>query len=263
MKLRHFLILAAAALVSACGRSERSGNKLIVGMDMTYPPFEYKNEKGEPDGVDVRIAEALAEDLGRELELRALPFESLIPELKNGSIDLAISAMTANDERRESIDFSDPYVYTSLALMVGKDSPIASIDDLKAKKDAVVVAKLATTGATWVLENMPEAKLVMLDDEVACVQEVAQGKADAFIYDQLSIFRHQQKNAATTKALLAPFQDEAWAIGIRKGNEELKRQVNDFLKRFRESGGPQRLAEQYLVEERKLLDEMGMEFIFR
>src|SRR5690606_23829683 len=112
MKRRRFLPFALLALAPAgCrrGGSDATGSgELVIGMDMTYPPFEYKNEKGEPDGVDVRIAEALADFLGRPLRLVPLTFESLIPELKGGGIHLALSAMTANDERRKSIDFSDP-----------------------------------------------------------------------------------------------------------------------------------------------------------
>jgi polar amino acid transport system substrate-binding protein len=95
------------------------------------------------------------------------------------------------------------------------------------------------------------------------VLEVAQGRADAFIYDQLSIYRYQKENARTTRALLQPIVEEAWAIGLRKGDDELRRQVNAFLKKFRAEGGFAKLGEQYLAEEKRLLEEMGIPFILR
>lgn len=261
MNRRTFLPLIPAGFLAACS-GDTGPKPLVVGMDMTYPPFEFKNEQGEPDGVDVRIAEALAKYLGRELKLEAYAFDGLIEALKAGKVDVVISAMTATDERRKSIDFSDPYVSTALAMLVQKGSPVTSVEDLK-KPGAKVTAKIGTTGESFTREVLPAAGLTVLDDEIACVLEVAQGRADAFIYDQLSIHGHAQKNAGTTRAILTPIRDEAWGIGIRKGNDELRLRVNAFIKEFRESGGLTKLADQYLVKERKLLEDMGAPFIFR
>lgn len=267
MHRRAFLPLLPAALLTACGKPETSGTtatgkKLIVGMDMTYPPFEFKNEKGEPDGVDVKIAEALAAHLGRPLQLEAYAFDGLIPALQSGKIDLVISAMTATDERRKSIDFSDPYVFTALAMLVGKDSPIQTPADLQ-KPGLRIIAKIGTTGESYTREHLPQATLTLRDDEVVCVQEVANGAADVFIYDQLSIYKHAQKNAARTRAILTPLRDEAWGIGIKKGNDTLRTQVNTFISEFRAAGGLNKLADTYLTEERKLLESLGSSFIFR
>jgi polar amino acid transport system substrate-binding protein len=235
---------------------------LVVGMDMTYPPFEFKNEKGEPDGVDVRMAEELAKKLGRPLQLESYAFDGLIPALQSGKIDLIISGMTADEERRLSIDFSDPYAHTGLAMLVAKDSPIQSIGDLK-KPGSRVTAKLGTTGEKWARKNLPGASVSALDGEATCALEVAQGRADAFLYDQLSIYKYCQANAATTRAILEPFVEESWAIGIRKGNDALRAEVNVFLKEFHESGGLARLGDIYLVEEKKMLKAMGQPFILR
>jgi len=183
-----FLCLAG---LSSCGKSPEAaggaGTPLVVGMDMTYPPFEFKNEKGEPDGVDVRMAEELAKKLGRPLKLESYAFDGLIPALQSGKIDLVISAMTANAERAQSIDFSDPYAHTGLAMLVGKNSPIQGVEDLK-KPGIRITAKLGTTGETWARANLPNATVNALDGEATCALEVGQGRADAFLYDQLSIF---------------------------------------------------------------------------
>jgi polar amino acid transport system substrate-binding protein len=262
MNRRKFLTLVPAGFLVACER-EAGPRPLVVGMDMTYPPFEFKNEKGEPDGVDVRIAEALAKYLGRELKLEAYPFEGLLAAVPAGKVDLAISAMTATDERRKSFDFSDPYVFTALAMLVPRDSSVKSAADLN-KPGVKITAKLGTTGESYARENLTLAgEPIVFEDEVQCVKEVAMKLADAFIYDQLSIYGHWEKNKDTTRPILTPIREEAWAIGIRKGNDELRLKVNAFLKEFRESGGLAKLADQYLVKERKLLEDMGAPFIFR
>ena len=110
--------------LGGCGRRRAAGatgGALRVGMDLRYPPFEMQDKAGRPDGVSVRLAEALAADLGRPLAIVPMDFSGLIPALKTGNIDLIISSMTATDERRQSIAFSEPYAFTGLALLVRKD----------------------------------------------------------------------------------------------------------------------------------------------
>ena len=79
--------------------------------------------------------------------------------------------------------------------------------------------------------------MLPLEQDTACALEVVQGKADAFLYDQMSIYQFAKKNPDTTRGLLEPFQKESWAIGIRKGNTELETQVNAFLQDFKAHQG--------------------------
>lgn len=231
-------------------------------MELSYPPFEMQDAAGNPDGVGVRMAEALAAHLGRPLQIVPMGFNGLIPALQTGNIDLVLSSLTANDERRKEIDFSEPYAFTGLALLVRKGSNIKSIEDLKSP-GRVVAVKSATTGEMWADANLPQAKKSVFEEQTACVQEVSQGRADAFIYDQLSIFGYAQANRDTTEGLLRPFVEESWAIGVAKGNDALRQQVNQFLVAFRADKGFETLAERYLKEEKRLLDEMGIPFILR
>jgi polar amino acid transport system substrate-binding protein len=231
-------------------------------MNLAYPPFEMQDKAGQPDGVGVRLAEALAARLGRPLQIVSMDFTGLIPALKTGNIDLILSSMTATDERRKSIDFSNPYAFTGLALLVGKDSAIQSIDDLKGA-GRTITAKAGTTGETWAIRFLPDAKRVVFEDQTACVLEVAQGRADAFIYDQLSIYKYAEENQATTRGLLKPFVEESWAIGMAKGNDTLRTQVNSFLDEFRKQDGFSKLGDQYLRDEKKFLESVGIPFILR
>lgn len=265
---RIFLSFAAGVALLACcgcGRKPASGDQgavLRVGMDLSYPPFEMQDKSGNPDGVGVRLAEALAAHLGRPLQIVPMEFSGLIPALKTGNIDLILSSMTATEERRKSIDFSDPYAFTGLALLVRKDSPIQSIEDLK-QHGRTITAKTATTGETWAIHNLPNAKRVVFEDQTACVEEVSQGRADAFIYDQLSIYKYAEEKKETTRGLLKPFVEESWALGIAKGNDALRGQVNAFLAEFRKQGGFGKLGDRYLSQEKKFLEAAGVPFILR
>jgi His/Glu/Gln/Arg/opine family amino acid ABC transporter permease subunit len=259
------LLSLSLMCLAGCTAVQDKREPLVVGMELTYPPFEFVDEQGNPDGVSVRMAEALADYLDRPLKIENIKFDALITALKSGSIDCVISSMTANDERRKSIDFSDPYVTTGLAMLVGRDSDIKGLDDLK-KPGRIVVARLGTTGENFVRQHLPDAKLNTMQEDPACALEVAQGKADAWIYDQLSIFQHHKNHAKSTRALLTPLRPEQWAIGLRKGKDgevnALRDSVNVFLRQFRESGGFEKLAGRYLKEERQLVSELGIPFIF-
>jgi polar amino acid transport system substrate-binding protein len=230
-------------------------------MELAYPPFEMTDPQGRPAGISVELARALADALGRPLRIENIPFDGLIPALKTGRIDLIISSMTATEERRQSIDFSDRYLRTGLALLVRADSDIGGIRGLDQPGRKVAV-KLGTTGEKYAKDFLHHAEVIVLKEESACVLEVIQGKADAFIYDQMSVYRHWSRNRETTRALLEAFQHEDWAIGIRKGNDELREQVNAFLADFRARGGFEELGNRYLSDMKAAFAEMGYDFVF-
>ncbi|MEO0416336.1 MAG: transporter substrate-binding domain-containing protein [Verrucomicrobiota bacterium] len=207
------------------------------------------------------MAKALGESLGKEVVIEDVAWDGIIPALRSGKIDLIISSMTKTPERERAIDFSDGYVSNGLCMLVAADSKIKSEADLN-KKGVRVVVKLATTGDLWAKANLKNAQVLALDTAATAALEVAQGKADAFIYDQISIYQYWQKNKETTQAILDPIRSETWGIGMRKGETELKTAVNAFLKEYRESGAFDQLAERYMAEEKKTFEQLGVPFIF-
>ena len=267
MKSLFLLPLASFALFTLLGcdgesETPRSGPKpLVVGMEMRYPPFEMRNAQNEPDGISVRMAEDLAAYLKRPVEIQDVEWDGIIPALKTGKIDVIISSMTRTEERARAIDFSDGYVTNGLCMLVGKNSKIQHVSDLIPGETKIAV-KLATTGHTFAKENLSGIDLVILDDAATCALEVVQGKADAFIYDQISIYNFWKKNEEKTRPVLQPIREETWAIGIKKGETELRNSVNAFLKDYREKGRFDDLAEQYMATEKKEFEELGVPFIF-
>ena len=251
-------LLVVVALSSSCIAADKKGT-LIVGMELAYPPFEMTNTRNEPIGVSVDLAKALGTALGKEIQIRNMTYDGLIPSLKTGKIDLIISSMTATEERAHSIDFSDPYLQTGLCLLVRKSSPVQGIADLD-KPGMTVAVKKGTTGHSYARKQLKFARVLVLDKEASAVLEVVQGKADAFIYDQMSTYSNWQRNPQTTRAILKPFQQEAWAIGIRKGNDSLKARVNVFLKEYRAAGGFEKLGDIWLKEQKQQFKLLGYSF---
>ena len=230
-------------------------------MELSYPPFETVGPDGKPQGVSVDMAEALAQKLARPLVIENIAFTGLIPALKSGKIDLIISSMTASPERSRAVAFSDPYLTTGLGALVPAASGLNNLGDID-QKGRTVVVRQGTTGEVFARAKLRNARVVTLDKESACVLEVSQGKADAFIYDQMSVFQNNKRNPDTTKALLAPLQTESWAVALRKEDSDLLGQVNSFLQEFRAAGGFDRLSDKYLAEEKAAFAAQGIPFVF-
>ena len=249
------LLLLFAAGVSA------ADPPLRVGMELSYPPFEMTDPQGRPTGVSVRLAEALGRHLGREVVIENIAFDGLVTALKTRKIDCVISSMTATPERAKSIAFSAPYLKTGLALLVNARSPVRAAADLDAA-GRVVAVKKGTTGHQYAATSLKRARVLVLDKESAAVLEVSQGKADAFIYDSLSVYQNHRRHADTTRAVLEPFREETWAIGLRRGDDDLRRKVDAFLEAFRSEGGFERLGDEFLPEEKAYFKAHGLPFYF-
>lgn len=259
MKRLGFICIALFYFLAGC--APKSHEQLIVGMELAYPPFEMTDERGQPTGVSVDLAEALGKFLNRKVEIQNVAFDGLIPSLQTHKIDLIISSMTATAERAQTIAFSDPYLKTGLCLLVGKNSPIQSIQDADQPGRTIAVKK-GTTGHVYATDRIKNARVLVLDKEDACVLEVIQGKADAFIYDQMSTYQNWRRNPDTIRAILKPFQEESWAVGLRKDDSTLLKQVNDFLRDFKARGGFDELGNRYLKDQKEAFRKLGYTFYF-
>ena len=256
-------VLAASCLTGCSGASgQGSSGPLKVGMELAYPPFETKDAAGNPSGVSVDFAKALGDYLGRSVEISNISWDGLIPALQTGQVDAVISSMTITADRQTQIDFSKPYAKALLALLTNKNSGITQASDLNQAGKTVAV-KLGSTGDSYAQKNLTNAKITELADESACVTEVAQGKADAFIYDQLTVYRDQQANPDTTQAVFIPFQSaESWGVGIKKGNTSLLNSVNAFIDQFYADHGFDALTTKYLSAEKQAFDQLGFPWFF-
>jgi polar amino acid transport system substrate-binding protein len=269
--IRTFLLLPIFIVVTltACSGSVATAatsvlpSKLTVGMELAYPPFEMTDTVNKPTGLSVDFAKALGKKLGREVIIENMAWAGLIPALETGKIDLVISSMTITEERKKTIDFSDPYAMANLALLIAKDSPVKNYADLDQPGKKLAVKK-GSTGHAYALANLKNAELMVFDKESACVLEVVQGKVDAFTYDQLTIYRNWQENKDKTIVNLMPYQKtpEYWGVGVKKENKALLESVNGFIKEFRSQGGFDKLADTYLTAEKKTFNDLKIPFFF-
>jgi polar amino acid transport system substrate-binding protein len=248
---------------SASDSTSSDGDKtLTVAMELAYPPFETKDAAGNPDGVSVQFIKDFGEAYGYDVVIEDTSWDGLIPSLQTGKADCVISSMTITEERQQTVDFSEPYANAQLALLANADSDIESIDDIN-QPGRTIAVKTGSTGDVYATNNLTECTITRLADESACVTEVAQGRADGFIYDQLTIYRNQKDNPDTTKAIYIPFQDtEKWGIAVRKGNTELLGQLNEFIETSKTDGEFDKLTDQYLSEEKAAFDELGFKWFF-
>lgn len=261
MKKIIVLVLIAMFVLSGCQNSE-DDKVLKVGMELKYPPFETKDENGVPEGASVMLAEALGKYLDREIEIVETDYGSLIPALEQGTIDVIISSMTITPAREEVVDFSNPYTNSQLMMLVYKDSKVQSPADLN-DPDVIIASKTGTIGALWAAENAPKAQIRNIDEEASAVLEVAQGKADVFIYDPLSIIRHNENYPDTTRAVLEPLPNtKGWGIALRKGEDELKDKINAFIDLAKTDGTYDDIRETYLQDKIKEFEDYGLEFFF-
>ncbi len=264
-KILITILIAILALTGCQPAAPDTANEktiLKVGMELKYPPFETKDSEGNPDGASVMLAKALGEYMGAEIEIVDTPYPSLIPSLETGKIDMIISSMTITEARQEKVDFSDPYTTSQLMMLVYKDSKVMSPDDLN-DPEVVIASKTGTIGALWAQANAPKAQIKNIDEEATAVLEVAQGKADVFIYDPLSIIRHHENYKDTTRAVLEPLPNTGgWGIAVGKGNPDLLETINAFIKTAKEDGTYDAIREKYLLEKMKEFEEYGLDFFF-
>ena len=267
--LPALLLAAVSLLVTACsgaaapsGTSATPAKTLTIGMELAYPPFETKDAAGQATGVSVDFIKDFGAAYGYDVVIENTAWDGLIPSLQTGKVDAVISSMTITQERSKQVTFSDPYAVAQLALLVNASSGVGVAEDLNQAGKSIAV-KTGSTGDVWATKNLPNTTVIRLADESACVTEVVQGKADAFIYDQLTIYRNQQANPDTTEAVFIPFQDpEYWGVAVKLGNTELVGQLNAFIATSKTDGEFDKLTNTYLAEEKATFDSLGFRWFF-
>lgn len=254
---------AASGSAAAAGSASTDGARTLrVAMELAYPPFETKDDAGNPSGVSVTFMQDFADSYGYDLQIDNISFDGLIPSLQTGKADAVMSSITITPEREEEVDFTDPYAVAQLAILVGADLGVESVEDLN-QAGRTVAVKTGSTGDVYATKNLVNAEILRLADESACVTEVAQGRADGFFYDQLTIYRNNQANPDTTRAVFIPFQDpEYWGIAVASGNDELREELNAFIAKSKTNGEFDRLTDEYLAEEKAAFDELGFRWFF-
>ena len=242
-----------AAVLAGCGSSsaetaeadteESAGGTLVMGTNAEFPPYEYY-EGQEVVGIDAEMAAAVAEKLGMELKIEDMAFDSLIPALSSGKVDIVAAGMTVTEDRLASVNFSDTYATGIQAIIVTEDSDIASADDLVGKTIGV---QQGTTGDLYATD-VEGATIERYAKGMEAVQSLSQGKIDAVIIDNepANVFVSEVEGL---KILDEAFATEDYAVAVAKDNEELLEQVNTALAELKEDGTLQPIVDKYITAE--------------
>lgn len=234
------LILLAVATFSTGVMAQR----YVVGTNASFPPFEYV-EDGEIVGFDIDLVKEIAKLQGFEVEFRDISFDSLIPGLASGSLDMVAAGMTITEARKEVVAFSDPYYSANQSVLVHQDSE----EDLTVLfGDNDIGVQTGTTGDTWVRDKLIERDILTgeirnYDSYVFVIRDLANKNIDAAVLDKPVAETYSKNNPVDVVAEV--ITGEEYGIAVSKNNAALQEKVNAGLAKVIENGTMDELIEKY------------------
>ena len=254
MKIRSVAVAALAlfslSLIPAwAGKLEQiKKDGLRVCLEPAYMPFEMTDKRGQIIGFDPDLAVLMAKELGAaKLELVSTAWDGIIPALITNKCDIIMSGMTITDERKQKVDFSDPYMLIGQTVLIRKElaDKVKSYKDLN-KPDYKVASKLGTTGEIAAKKHIANAKYFSYETEAEGVMEVVNGKVDAFVYDApYNLVANVQRGEGKLVFLDKPFTDEPIGWATAKGDAEFLKAINGFLAKVKKDGAHEKLLQKW------------------
>ncbi|MBI4040801.1 MAG: amino acid ABC transporter substrate-binding protein [Deltaproteobacteria bacterium] len=261
--MKHFLWLFISLFIfcllsAGCPPPTTPGNQdtldlvkqrgtLIVLLGAEYPPFNVLDTTGKAVGLDVDIAQEIANDMQVTLDIQVLPWDGMLAFFSTGKGDLIIDGISITEERQKVLDFSDPYYRVGQVILKRKgDTRIQSYRDLNQAKFKIA-CQMGATSHKAITELMPQATPLFFQQPDEGASALKQGFVDALIMDDpwIKVYLHEQESGETLEGILEPFTDEPIGIPVRKDSPKMLQQVNKTLKRLKDSGAYQHLLEKY------------------
>ena len=244
MKKRVVSLLLAAVCVlalAACGKDDaEKKDVLVMATNAEFPPYEYY-EGNDIVGIDVEISQAIAEELGMELEIEDMAFDSIVGAVSSGQADFGAAGMTVDPDRAEQVNFTDTYAHSSQVVIVKEGSEIVTPDDLVGK---TVGVQLGTTGDMFA-GDIEDATVERYNKGFEAVQALTQDKIDAVIIDREPA-KAFVKETEGLVILDESFTEEDYAIIVSKENDELLEKINKALANLKESGKLDEIVAKYI-----------------
>lgn len=261
----QFTSLAAASfLLAACGKQEPPppapapvasaaapaptppARVYVIGTDAAYAPFESQNEKGEIVGFDIDVAKAVAAKAGLEVKFINTPWEGIFNALGQGDRDMIASAVTITDERKQTMDFSDPYFDAQQLIAVKESSKVVRFADLKKLNVGV---QTGTTGdeAVTKLLGKTSTHIKRFESTPLALKELEAGGVDAVVADNGVVIHHVANNPGSQFKMVADkeFVPEQYGFAVKKGNAELQGKMNKALAEIKADGSYDKIYMQY------------------
>jgi ABC-type amino acid transport substrate-binding protein len=219
--------------------------KLIMSTNAAFPPYEMTTDSGEFEGIDIETAQAIADKLGLELQIDDMDFDAALLAVQQGKSDMVMAGVTVTDERQNVMDFTDSYATGIQSIIVKEDSDIASVDDLAGKK---IGTQRGTTGYLYCSDDFGDENVVAYDDGLTAVQMLNNGQVDCVVIDNAPAKEFVAANPGL-KLLDTAYVEESYAIGVGKGNTELKDAINTALEELKADGTLQAIVDKYITAE--------------
>ena len=219
--------------------------KLIMSTNAAFPPYEMTTDSGEFEGIDIETAQAIADKLGLELQIDDMDFDAALLAVQQGKSDMVMAGVTVTDERQNVMDFTDSYATGIQSIIVKEDSDIASVDDLAGKK---IGTQRGTTGYLYCSDDFGDENIVAYDDGLTAVQMLNNGQVDCVVIDNAPAKEFVAANPGL-KLLDTAYVEENYAIGVGKGNTELKDAINTALEELKADGTLQAIVDKYITAE--------------
>lgn len=219
--------------------------KLIMSTNAAFPPYEMTTDSGEFEGIDIETAQAIADKLGLELQIDDMDFDAVLLAVQQGKADMVMAGVTVTDERQNVMDFTDSYATGIQSIIVKEDSDIASVDDLAGKK---IGTQRGTTGYLYCSDDFGDENVVAYDNGLTAVQMLNNGQVDCVVIDNAPAKEFIAANPGL-KLLDTAYVEESYAIGVGKGNTELKDAINTALEELKADGTLQAIVDKYITAE--------------
>ena len=249
MKMKKLLAATAItalalSMFAGCGSKSESasGDTLTMATNAAFPPYEYV-ESDEYKGIDVEIAQALADKLGMTLEIKDVEFGSIIAGVQSGKFDMGMAGMTITDKRKKSVDFSDTYATGIQSVIVTEDSDITSVDDIS--ESSKIGVQQDTTGDIYASDDYGDDAVVRYKTGADAVQALVSGKVDCVIIDNEPAKAYVEANTGL-KILDTSYVEEEYAICVQKGNDELLDKINTALQELKDDGTIDEIVGKYI-----------------
>jgi len=239
-------ILAAATIVALAAGAASAADKIKIGTEGAYPPFNNLEADGTLVGFDVEIAKALCEEMKADCEFVTQDWDGIIPALQAGKFDAIIASMSITDERKEQVDFTDPYYTNSLVFAAPKNTELKdnSPESLSGKTIGV---QEGTIAAEFLEKNYPDTEVKAYPTQLEVYSDLENGRIDGALADFGVLYEFLNSDEGKDYAFFgdAVSSDDKIGIAIRKGETELADKFNTALKAIRENGKYEEINKKY------------------
>lgn len=242
-------VFAITLLAAGCKKEEYglTDNKIVVGTNAEYEPFEYLNDNGDLAGFDIDLMNALGEKMGVEIEWVDMAFDSLIGAMEAGNVEMIAAAIGPTEERKKSCDFSEVYYSGYQSIVTNKDNPITTFEELKGKTIAVLEGSLSdmiASGENQDYGTIDGAEVKRFKNSTQAIQELENGAADAVLIDAIIAERFvADRDGLVQNEVEGTGEDTV--LAIKKGDTELVDKINTALEEMKEDGSYDALYQKY------------------